>query len=229
MSASGPAVPPGQSPPFTVITDTDHSGWIIIAAALGLACILLFSAIRVFVRCTVGPVVGLDDTFLSVSTVRLIPAESHKSFRPAHVDIKVLAVIQSSIILGAASRGLGKSVETLEKNDLEKIQGVSWMNNWNSIIALTARQMYYTSTILFILALGLSKCSVASLLIRLTPDKSHKRLFHAVLALMGVWTVGSVFAMALQCNLARPWVLVGEQCSGSVCGIPCSFLPRANV
>lgn len=83
-------------------------------------------------------------------------------------------------------------------------------------VVLIIWQMYYSSTILFLLALGLSKCSVACLLIRLTPDKSHKLLFNAVLVLMGAWTVGSVFAIALQCNLARPWVLVGETCSGSV-------------
>lgn len=83
MTDSGFVVPEGQSPPFTIVTDTDHTGWIIIAAALGLACIVMFSAIRVFVRCTVGPVVGLDDTFLSVSTVRLL-AISVKSRCPAH-------------------------------------------------------------------------------------------------------------------------------------------------
>jgi hypothetical protein len=66
---SSPVVPHGQSPPFAVVTPTDHSAWIIITTAFGLACLLLFTLIRTFVRLTIAPPFGLDDAFLGSATV----------------------------------------------------------------------------------------------------------------------------------------------------------------
>ena len=63
--------PPGQSPPFAIITDTDHSGWVIIATAFGLSCVLICALIRVFVRIAISPPFGHDDTVLAAATVRL--------------------------------------------------------------------------------------------------------------------------------------------------------------
>lgn len=63
-------VPSGQYPPFAVVTETDHTAWIIIATALCLSFILLFSAIKIFIRFTVTPTLGLDESFLAASTVR---------------------------------------------------------------------------------------------------------------------------------------------------------------
>ncbi len=72
MSISGSfIVPPGQSPPFTVVTDTDHEAWIVVATAFGLCCSLLFGGIRIFVRLTIARGVGLDDALLGVATVSL--------------------------------------------------------------------------------------------------------------------------------------------------------------
>lgn len=62
-------VPDRYSPPFASVTDTDHTAWIYIATALGLALILLFGGIRVIVRGSICPGVGLDDYFLAASTV----------------------------------------------------------------------------------------------------------------------------------------------------------------
>jgi hypothetical protein len=64
------AVPAGQYPPFAVVTETDHSAWIIIAATLCLSCILLFSLINLFIRRTTSVRVGLDEACLASSTVR---------------------------------------------------------------------------------------------------------------------------------------------------------------
>lgn len=64
-------IPDGYSPPFAVVTDTDHTAWIYIATALGLALILLFGGIRVIVRGSICPGIGLDDYFLAASTVSL--------------------------------------------------------------------------------------------------------------------------------------------------------------
>jgi hypothetical protein len=72
VTASPIPVPSGQYPPFAVVTENDHTAWIIIATAFGLSCILLFSTIKIFIRWTASPTVGLDEVFLAASTVRLI-------------------------------------------------------------------------------------------------------------------------------------------------------------
>ena len=70
MSTSASSlVPPGQYPPFAAVTETDHRAWIIIAAAFGLAMILLSGGIRVFIRLTISRGWGLDDTLFAVSNV----------------------------------------------------------------------------------------------------------------------------------------------------------------
>jgi hypothetical protein len=60
----------GQYPPFAVVTDTDHTAWIVIAAALSLSFMMLFGAINIFIRWNIRLRVGLDEGFLAASTVR---------------------------------------------------------------------------------------------------------------------------------------------------------------
>jgi hypothetical protein len=67
-SGSGILVPPGHYPPFAVVTESDHTAWIIIAAALGLCWVLLFTAIRVFIRPSRHGL-DLDEYAIAASTV----------------------------------------------------------------------------------------------------------------------------------------------------------------
>lgn len=62
-------VPDGYYPPYAVITDTDHGGYIIIAVALGLTFVLISSVLRIALRIGAVQKPGLDDTFLAVATV----------------------------------------------------------------------------------------------------------------------------------------------------------------
>ncbi|PMD54804.1 uncharacterized protein K444DRAFT_596532 [Hyaloscypha bicolor E] len=171
------AEPSGKYPPFAVVTESDHSAWILIATPLCLSCILLFSLINLSIRQTNSVRAGLDEACLASATV--------------------LACIQSSVVLGACAKGLGKSIELLSDRSLIQVQ-----------------QMYYVSNLLFVVSLGLSKISVAFLLLRLTPQKGHMRILYGIITLMAVWTVASTFTVALQCNLSRPWILIQESCPG---------------
>lgn len=175
----GPLVPEGQYPPFAVVTPDDHSAWIIIAAALGLVCSLIFGALRIVVRLTISPKFKLDDYSLLVATL--------------------LTIIQSSIVLGACSRGLGKSVDLLPLEEQNEVQ-----------------RMYYTSNLFFVLALGMSKMSVVFFLLRLSPVKRHKLAFNLTLGMTAAWTIASFFAVALQCNLQHAWLSVNEDCTATV-------------
>lgn len=66
------------------------------------------------------------------------------------------------------------------------------------------------------MALGLSKLSVALLLFRLTSVRRHKVIFMGVMAFITTWTIAAAFAVALQCNLAQPWITIGERCTNLV-------------
>ena len=72
---SGSSLPTGYSPPFFVVTNDNHSGWIVIATALGLACFLVFVAARVVVRHAITSGFGQDDWLLSSSVVSIILAK----------------------------------------------------------------------------------------------------------------------------------------------------------
>lgn len=63
-------VPDGYYPPFAVVSDTDHSAYIIIAVALGTTFVIVSSLIRIFLRISFSQRAGLDDTFLAAATVR---------------------------------------------------------------------------------------------------------------------------------------------------------------
>ena len=62
-------VPAGYYPPFAIITEDDHGGWIIIATALGLALALLSIAIRFYVKWISSQRAGMDDVLLATGAV----------------------------------------------------------------------------------------------------------------------------------------------------------------
>ena len=136
---------------------------------------------------------------------------------------QVLAVIQSSIVLRACSDGLGKSADLIAPATLVHVQKVwTTMRPRCDCVVDLRGQLYYTSNIFFILALGLSKLSVVFFLIRITAVKEQRLVFHVVAGLIAAWTLASTFVVALQCNLGHPWIIVGQNCSGAV-SVPGAF------
>ena len=174
-STSSPTVPAGQYPPLAVVTPDDHEAWIVIATALGLAISLFFATIRVIVRSTLGHGFGVDDLVLGAATV--------------------FALIQSSIILGACSKGLGKALRLVSAEAQEEVQ-----------------KLYYTSNIFFLLAIGTAKISVICFLRRISRMGQHRRVFNIALGVMAAWAFGSIMAISLQCNLGHPWFSVNDNC-----------------
>jgi hypothetical protein len=81
-------------------------------------------------------------------------------------------------------------------------------------------KLYYGSNILFLIGLGLSKASVAALLLRLCVDKMQKRYCIGSLAFVGLWLLASIFVIAFQCNLSHPWILLEEKCDDVVSTSP---------
>lgn len=76
--------------------------------------------------------------------------------------------------------------------------------------------MNYTGTLLWIIALGLSKISVAILIKRIDAFGKRAKVFDTTLAFIGAWTIASFFAIALKCNLSHPWLTLDQHCPNVV-------------
>lgn len=69
MSSGGQIIPPGQHPPYAVVTEDDHRAWILVGAALGVSFTLVTLVTRILIRLFVNRGWGLDDTLCVCSTV----------------------------------------------------------------------------------------------------------------------------------------------------------------
>ena len=74
----------------------------------------------------------------------------------------------------------------------------------------------YVTDIFYLLTLWLTKCSVALLFLRLSPDRNHMISSYAFLGSSTVFLVASIFAVCLRCDLAAPWLFADQQCPGLV-------------
>lgn len=71
--------------------------------------------------------------------------------------------------------------------------------------------MIYAGQITGLLSLAAAKTSVIFLFRRISPN--IKRLIRLQGAIVGLWFIFSLFAIAFQCQLPQPWVFVPGQCS----------------
>jgi hypothetical protein len=63
------SLPPGYSPASTIVTDSDHGGWVTITNGVMLCNVMFFLGIRVYIRCSVSPPFRRDDFVLFLATV----------------------------------------------------------------------------------------------------------------------------------------------------------------
>ncbi|KAK3703659.1 hypothetical protein LTR37_014355 [Vermiconidia calcicola] len=121
------AVPPGQYPPLATVSQTEHSAWILIATALGLAITILSLLARVIIRKFINPPWHLDDTWIVVSTV---------------IDF-----IQSALVMAASSSGLGNSIDSISPRELPRILQLYYASN---ILYVLASDLSKASVVLFV-------------------------------------------------------------------------------
>ncbi|KAK4560756.1 hypothetical protein LTR86_005335 [Recurvomyces mirabilis] len=100
----------------------------------------------------------------------------------------LVGFIQSILVLVAASQGLGKAIRVLDISNASR-----------------ALQLYHASNILYVVVLGLAKCSAICSIISLTvmnrgpiqqAPVTQKIVIGVVIAIAGAWTIGSVAALS---------------------------------
>jgi hypothetical protein len=73
-------------------------------------------------------------------------------------------------------------------------------------------QCVYASTILYLLTLSLAKVSTLITIARVTGHKISLAKIRATGAVVLLWSAASIFAVAFQCRLPRPWDYLGGRC-----------------
>lgn len=77
-------------------------------------------------------------------------------------------------------------------------------------------QADYASSVLYLLALGLSKSSVIALIMRLTANRKHKLVSWINIGVITLWTLTSIMVISINCTPAGPFRNLESQCPGLV-------------
>ncbi|KAE9367678.1 hypothetical protein N431DRAFT_349139 [Stipitochalara longipes BDJ] len=108
----------------------------------------------------------------------------------------VVSLLQSITVFIQVSKGFGKTISDVSPTNLVPLQKAA-----------------YSSELLYIMILWLTKCSVALLLLRLSPQREHNLVSYGILASSTVLMIVSVFMVALRCDMAEPWIFINSQCT----------------
>ena len=100
----------------------------------------------------------------------------------------LVATVQATLIMVAVRYGLGRRHDEL-------------LSEKESVI-LT---MVYAGSLLYVLALCLGKLAVALLIVRLSGSRTQKLAAASLASAIGIWGMGSVFAVALRQDVNHPW------------------------
>ncbi len=112
-STDAPGLLPGQSPPLSAVNATEQDGVLVIATALGLVFALISSFIRLFVRLEFSSRFAKDDVasfFSTVSQFGAVWLTCPPALCAADAADQVLAIVQSSVVFVAISKGFGKTL-----------------------------------------------------------------------------------------------------------------------
>ncbi len=81
---------------------------------------------------------------------------------------------------------------------------------------VTIRQAGYSSDLLLIISLGISKISTLILLLQISPVTLHRTLAAMLGGFIVIWSIPSLLASAFQCDLPNAWMIVEGRCFDQV-------------
>ncbi|KAL3959404.1 hypothetical protein ACCO45_007566 [Purpureocillium lilacinum] len=102
---------------------------------------------------------------------------------------------QTLIVICQLLSGYGTSISLLDPTSILAIQKLGFVAN-----------------ILFIFTLSLAKLSVVWFLGRLTPNVNLLKSCSALAVACGLWGAAGALSLALRCDLAHPWLVIGVDC-----------------
>lgn len=108
---------------------------------------------------------------------------------------QVLSGIQSILISREISAGLGQRASTLSDDDIQILQ-----------------KNQYAANLLYIASLALARVSVLIFVMQLSPRRTYKQVSLGLIITISVWSLLSVFTLAFQCSIPKPWDFYGDRC-----------------
>jgi ABC-type nickel/cobalt efflux system permease component RcnA len=151
--------------------------------------------------------------------------------KPSLIGIKIVGIAQSSLVLVACHFGLGKSGRSQRHDQVQTAEQVGKGDFCQADQHAHTRQYYFTSNFLFVLVLGLVKCSVAMFVANLTVNnmgslrhasRKHRVVLSILLGLSAAWTAASVVILALPCRHKN--VCTGTVGPTHLCTVPRSLI-----
>lgn len=112
----------------------------------------------------------------------------------------------TSIFLAVSQYGFGSRGEDAIASEKEGSLKVRQVVDTSLNGQLKTTQALYASDILYIVSIGLSRCSTAFFLSSLTRDNRQKIIGVVIATLAATWAVASVFVVALRGDQSHPWL-----------------------
>lgn len=109
----------------------------------------------------------------------------------------IIGIGQSVAVFAEVHEGFGLTKSSLSDGDIASVG-----------------QADYASTLLYLVALGLSKCSVIALIMRLTSNRQHLVVLYINIGAAVVWALSSFLLITIACSPAQPFRDLASQCSG---------------
>lgn len=104
----------------------------------------------------------------------------------------------ATVFLAIGQYGFGSTTE-----DADVSEKIDWL------------KALYTSDILYIIAIGLSRCSTAFFLSSLTRDQKQRIIGVVIATLAVTWAIASVFLIAIRGDTTQPWLTLEPPVSGA--------------
>ncbi|KAM5442078.1 hypothetical protein MferCBS31731_002907 [Microsporum ferrugineum] len=95
-----------------------------------------------------------------------------------------VAFCQSILIFVSVSKGFGTSADLIDHDNL-----------------IILRRAFFSSEILYLTTLYLSKCCVICIFLKLTPKKTHNRATLATLGFCTLWAIGAIVAVGIRSGI----------------------------
>jgi hypothetical protein len=85
--------------------------------------------------------------------------------------------------------------------------------SWRSVAGMSdVAKSFYSSEILLIVSVAFAKASITLLIVAIEPSMIILQECYALLAVVALWALSSIFALACQCDLPRPWDFSTGRC-----------------
>ncbi|KAF2469197.1 uncharacterized protein BDR25DRAFT_229535 [Lindgomyces ingoldianus] len=107
----------------------------------------------------------------------------------------IFSAAQSLAVYFQAANGFGKPLDSLSPGTVQ-----------------SQFKAEYAATILFILAMCLSKLVIVAFIRSLSPKAIHHRIDKVLAGMSVLWTIGSVFSIAFACGMPQPWDKLSGKC-----------------